>query len=481
VIGALALAAAFPKVGAVWLAPLGAAALFWAWQGASWKRAVLLGWFAGEIFFAITFAWWSSTIVHYVGAFAYLAVLAGAAIEATAWAVAGALAALAYRYVKPGLAPLAAAAAFAFCEWLRSVGVIGAPLAQLGYTQADTPLRVFAAYAGTYGVTFVICVLGAYLADAVRRRSAVPLAVSAGALALAWVACWAWWPARTLAPATIPVAAIQGNVAQSLKWSPAAFKLAVERYLEMTRAAAAQRPQLVAWPETVITTDLSRDPDLAARISASARDARSTVIAGSLYSRDGALYNALYFFAPDGGVAVYRKRQLVPFAESFPGRAFLWWLPYVGTLGGGFESGDVDGVYPTTALRVAPLICWESAFSDLAFQQIRRGAQLFVVSTDDGWFGTSAGPYQHAEIARLRAIEFGTYVVRAAATGISGIVAPDGTWSTRVGLDRQAIATANVGLPVRTVFASVGPTAVSLLFAAIYAGCLIFGRARENL
>jgi apolipoprotein N-acyltransferase len=153
----------------------------------------------------------------------------------------------------------------------------------------------------------------------------------------------------------------------------------------------------------------------------------------------------------------------------------------VGTLGGGFESGDVDGVYPTTALRVAPLICWESAFSDLAFQQIRRGAQLFVVSTDDGWFGTSAGPYQHAEIARLRAIEFGTYVVRAAATGISGIVAPDGTWSTRVGLDRQAIATANVGLPVRTVFASVGPTAVSLLFAAIYAGCLIFGRARENL
>ncbi|MGR4065787.1 MAG: apolipoprotein N-acyltransferase [Vulcanimicrobiaceae bacterium] len=480
-IGALALAATFPKVGAVWLAPLGAAALFWAWQGSSLKRSVLLGWFAGEIFFAITFAWWSSTIVHYVGVLAYLAVLAGAAIEATAWALAGVLVSLAYRNLKPAVAPLAAAAAFAFCEWFRSVGLIGAPLAQLGYTQAGTPLRIFAAYGGTYGITFVICLTGAYLADAVRRRRVAPLAVTVGALAAAWIACWAWWPAKTLAPATIPVAAIQGNVAQSLKWSPAAFALAVERYIAMTHEAAAGRPDLIVWPETVITTDLSRDPALAMRISASARDARSTVIAGSLYSQNGALYNALYFFAPDGGVTIYRKRQLVPFAESFPGRTFLWWLPYVGTLGGGFASGDVDGVYTTTALRVAPLICWESAFSDLAFQQVRRGAQLFVVSTDDGWFGTSAGPYQHAEIARLRAIEYGTYVVRAAATGISGIIAPDGSWSTRIGLDRQAVAVANVGPPVRTPFATLGPTFVATVLAAIYAICLFFGRRREDL
>ncbi len=77
--------------------------------------------------------------------------------------------------------------------------------------------------------------------------------------------------------------------------------------------------------------------------------------------------------------------------------------------------GRIDGVYPTNALAIAPLICWESAFADLAYAQMRKGAQLLVISTDDAWFGTTSGPYMHAQIAQLRAIETGAYVVRAAA------------------------------------------------------------------
>ena len=147
-------------------------------------------------------------------------------------------------------------------------------------------------------------------------------------------------------------------------------------------------------------------------------------------------------------------------------------------LSGRFSTGKVDGVYPTAALSVAPLICWESAFADLAFAQVRRGAQLLVVSTDDAWFGTTSGPYMHAQIAQLRAIESGAYVVRAAATGISGVIAPDGSWQKRSRMEEQTIVTGKVGPRVFTVFSLIGPTAVALALACLYVA-LLFVRRRE--
>ncbi len=152
------------------------------------------------------------------------------------------------------MAPLGAAAAFTICEWLRSIGLLAAPFDQLGYTQAESPLRAVAAYAGTYGVTFVLCAFGAYLADALRRRTSSRSPSPSRRIGLVGGAAWYAWPARTLPPPTIRVAAIQGNIAQSFKWS--SLNLAVKRYTSMTKAASAGHPQLIVWPETVITTQL---------------------------------------------------------------------------------------------------------------------------------------------------------------------------------------------------------------------------------
>jgi apolipoprotein N-acyltransferase len=476
---ALALAASFPKLGVAWLVPFGIAALFWTWQGASWKWAAALGWFAGMIFFAIGFDWVGHTVGSYIGVFGHFIMLGPALIEAPFFALAGALAAIAYRRMRPELAPLGAAAAFTVTECLRSVGVLGAPFDQLGYTQADTPLRAIAAFAGTYGITFVLCVSGAYLADAVRRRVWPPLAVTmASVVALASLA-WVGWPARHLPAPTIAVAAVQGNIAQSLKWN--SLDLAVQRYTAMTRAIAPKNPKLVVWPETVITTTLDRDPELIGLFENLAAELHATVVAGSLHVQAHRIYNSLFIFQPDGSYTVYNKRQLVPFAESFPGRAFLSWLPYVGQLSGRFSTGGVDGVYPTAALKVAPLICWESAFADLAFAQVRRGAQLLVVSTDDAWFGTTSMPYMHAQIAQLRAIESGTYVVRAAATGISGIIAPNGTWQRRSRMEEQVVVTGKVGPPVPTLFSHIGPTAIALALTVLYFALFLIPRRGDNV
>src|SRR5579871_4932158 len=216
---ALALAAAFPKFGAAWLVPFGTGALFWVWQGASWKRAALLGWFTGLIFFALDFAWIGHTVGHYVGLFGPFLPFGPALIEAPFFALAGILAAFAYGRMHRAIAPLGAAAAFTICEWLRSIGPLAVPFDQLGYTQADSPLRAIAAYAGTYGITFALCVLGAYGADALRRQVWRPFGIALSNVVAATVAAWTAWPARTLVPATIRVAAIQGNIAQSFKWS----------------------------------------------------------------------------------------------------------------------------------------------------------------------------------------------------------------------------------------------------------------------
>ena len=483
VLSGVVFALAFPRAGFAWAAPLGAGALFWTWQRASLKRAFFLGWLCGVAFFTITFWWWSTTIKTVVGLLAYAAVVAGAALEGLAIACAGVLTVIAARRVAPALVPLAAALAFTITEWVRSIGVIGVPFGQLGTTQVETPLRALGAYIGTSGVTLVVFALGAYGAYALRTRTwrafASCLLITIAATTAAWIA----WPARTIAPPRVPVVAIQANIAQSLKWQPGSVARAVTLYTAMTRLAMVHHPQLIVWPETVIALDgegLNQDSQLIAQFTALATQANATIVAGSIRVGGGRFYNSLYLFTPAGVSGVYDKRQLVPFAEHFPGRQFLFWLPYVGALNGNFAQGNGNGVFATTAgLPIGALICWESAFGDLAYDEVRNGAQVLVIATDDAWFGTSSGPYQHAQIAQMRAIESGEYVVRAAATGISGIIAPDGTWQTRLPLDVPGEAAGFVGPPAGSFFARMGPTRLWFFLIALYALLVLFPGARE--
>ena len=120
-----------------------------------------------------------------------------------------------------------------------------------------------------------------------------------------------------------------------------------------------------------------------------------------------------------------------------------------------------------TARPNAPLICWESAFADLVHAQVARGAQFLVISTDDAWFGTTEGPYEHAQGATLRAVETGRWVLRAAATGISGIVAPDGTWTQRTPLGGAAVVVGDVGAAAPGPYARIGPAPVGIAMALI--------------
>jgi apolipoprotein N-acyltransferase len=228
------------------------------------------------------------------------------------------------------------------------------------------------------------------------------------------------------------------------------------------------------WPETVIPTDLAGAPKLQEQFRALAASLGTTLIVGALERRNDVPYNTLWFIDRNGVERIYRKRQLVPFAETLPGERFLRVLPITRFISH-FGSGTEASVIPIGERRVAPLICWESEFPAIITPQVRHGADVLVISTDDAWFGESDGPYQHAQIAQMRALETGRWVVRAGATGISGIIAPNGKFTTRTVLNTVAVVTGDIGDAVDTPFNHLRPDDILLVAALLDFSLLYVG------
>jgi apolipoprotein N-acyltransferase len=118
-------------------------------------------------------------------------------------------------------------------------------------------------------------------------------------------------------------------------------------------------------------------------------------------------------------------------------------------------------------------------FGDISTQLVRAGARFLAVATDDAWFGRTDGPYQHAQATTLRAVETGRWIVRAAATGFSGIVAPDGTWTARSGLETQETIVGVIGAPTATVYSRIGPAPLGFTLLVLL-GLLFVPRPRRG-
>lgn len=475
---AVALHLAFPRTGLWWLIPFALAGLFAQWSALSPRAALVQGYLAGTIFLTLDFFWFGETAGKLLGPFAFIIPVGPALVDAPAFAFAAVVTSLAARRCAPLLAPAVAAAAFVYAEWVRSTGVLAVPFGQLGLPLIDSPLRPLAAFAGGFGLTLAVALVAAYLAAAVRDRRLQPaFAVVTSAVVLCAGLAWLAWPARHLPPTTTRVAIVQGNIRQEIKSTSAARVLAVERYTTMTAALAGIHPSFVLWPETVILTDMSADAAAREQFGALARRLHADLGVGTLI-RDplsGKYQNAVVYFTPDGRPwATVAKRQLVPFAEHLPGPGWLRRLPF---------TDEINDLAPGRGPQLDPisgagtLICWESMFGDLAAEQVRAGARFFAVATDDAWFGTSDGPYQHAQASTLRAVETGRWIVRAAATGFSGIIAPDGSWRARSGLETQETIVGEIGPPLDTFYPHLRLQLFGLALALFIALALLLRRA----
>lgn len=275
----------------------------------------------------------------------------------------------------------------------------------------------------------------------------------------------------------VQVVLVQGNVPQGQKWSPDLARGIWERYLTLTRqgvAAAGPGTPVVVWPETASPVfpleqiGPGRDAILAA--AGIGPDRPGAALIGSVgFTPSGRPRNSLVAFGPGGRVRdVYDKWHLVPFGEFQPD----WFpLPIQVVPGGGFAPGSgpttihLPGVPP-----VGPMICYEAIYSGEMVNEADRPAWLVNV-TNDAWFGNSSGPRQHLAQARMRAVEEGLPLLRAANTGISAVFDGFGHEMARLGLGKTGYLVVSLppALP-RTLFARGGlaiPGALALIVLAL--------------
>jgi len=314
----------------------------------------------------------------------------------------------------------------------------GFPWVLLGYSQVTVlPIAQIASLCGVYGVSMLVCAVSAALALAVRRRY-LPLATT-----LAIVLVVAVWGHRRLSANDltrsgdpIRVGIVQGNVDQGVKWQPAQAPQIFDEYLRMTRQAIADGAQLVLWPESSTPFVYEEDPFGAARLRAIVQQSHVSLLFGSdqiewktVAGRrvPAEYFNSAFMLRPDGVVAgVYRKMHLVPFGEYVPlQKLFFFAAPLTDQIGT-FSPGERAVLLPVDGHLLSVSICYEVVYPALVRDFVRGGSELLTTITNDAWFGDTSAPYQHFQQASMRAIEEGRYLVRAANTGISGIVDPYG-------------------------------------------------------
>jgi apolipoprotein N-acyltransferase len=278
---------------------------------------------------------------------------------------------------------------------------------------------------------------------------------------------------------------MQPNLQQDVKFNYSAKAEVMQRYLTLSdrssgpQSTGVRDATVLVWPESAFPFFLTREPDAMAQI-ADLLPKGTVLITGSVRAPDQPpgtritrAYNSVYVIDHDGNVlSVYDKLHLVPFGEYLP---YQDWLERLGLQQltkqeGGFIPGTVRRTMEIpNAPRVLPLICYEAIFpSTVATPDDRPG--WIVNVTNDGWFGISTGPYQHLQQARLRAIEQGLPLVRAANTGISAVIDPQGRIIARLGLGLEGVL--DSALPAAnppTVYARSGdiPAAIMIALALI--------------
>jgi apolipoprotein N-acyltransferase len=231
----------------------------------------------------------------------------------------------------------------------------------------------------------------------------------------------------------IQVSLIQGNMDQAQKWDPTYTTETLDIYRRLTIMAAKDHSDLIVWPETAVPCYFSPEHEYGPFLFSLAKKVTAPILFGSLAYEAGSrpedhkYFNSAFLVSPeDKKMSRYDKVHLVPFGEYVPLKPFLPFVEKMVVGVGDFSPGKNLTLFSIPRARFGVLICYEIVFPSLSRNYCKSGANFLVTITNDAWFGRSSAPYQHFSMAVFRAIENRTAIVRAANSGISGIIEPTG-------------------------------------------------------
>ena len=391
------------------------------------------------------------------------------------------------RLAPAGLARLvfAAPAAWVLFEWLRGWLMTGFPWLHLGYTQTGSPLMNLAPLTGVYGMSYLTALLAALLV-VVIRQAAVPRLVAVSVLTLTLAVSWYAGRLEFVKPAgeMFRVALVQANIPLSEKWRPGAVLPISHIYRDLSHAVVEQS-SLIVWPEGAIPESWQQNEQIVMQRLPTRKDgSRPDYLLGSIDMSPGQdYYNAAIGLSDT--VSIYRKQHLVPFGEFLPFSPLLGWLiNYLHIPMSDFSAWQQPQEAPILAGHPAGVnICYEDAFGEEIIAAARTSSYLVNLS-EDAWFGDSLALPQRLQMARVRARETGRSFLRAANTGITAVITPDGEISARLEPFQRAVLTASV-VPMSglTPYVRFGNMPVLLLLTASLLLAVMSGRrqrARES-
>ncbi len=366
------------------------------------------------------------------------------------------------------------AAVWIFVEFIRGEWILnGFPWLQVAYSQLDTPLSAYIPIVGVYGAGLIAVIMAAFLAEIwlmPQHRKLCLISIMLFFIAGGLLNNINW---TKVEGELIKVTLIQGNIAQKDKWALENRNIILKQYYD--DSAEHWDSDIIIWPETAIPayySDVKDDYLLPLEQEALLHN---TDIITSLPYKDieGRLYNSVLVLGKNR--AMYKKMHLLPFGEYLP------WQPVSGyVLGlmdirlGNFSAGEPEQILLQAAGHsFVTSICYEDAFGEQSIRSIEQ-ARFLVNVTNDGWFDGSIEPYQHMQIARMRALESGRYLLRVTNTGVTAIVSAKGKIIKEAPVRKRYAITADIPpMAGLTPYARMGDKPVMALVLLILLGAVL--------
>lgn len=428
-IGGALLPLAFAPFNLIVFAFLIPALLLFLWLNVSPKRAFIRGVLFGIGFFSVGISWVFVSLHVYGQANVFVAVLLTfmmILVLSLYIAVQGYLFARFFPTNNLTKLLLAFPTLWVLGEWFRAWAMTGFPWLFLGYTQITTPLKSFAPLVSVYGVSWlVVFVSSLLLIFLLSKRISLLLSIFIFA-ALLWsissVLDNMQWTKPNGAP--IKVSMIQGDIPQELKWQEAQAFASFNLYRKLTEQHLDS--QLIVWPEAAITYTQFQAQDYINQLDAMLKPRKITLITGIPFvGPQQQYYNAM--IAIGNGQGTYFKRHLVPFGEFMPFRSLLVWLKdYLEIPMSDFSRGaKKQPLIIANGIPVGAAICYEIAYPNEVLYSLPQ-SQLLVTVSDDSWFGDSFAPAQHVQMAQMRALETGRYLLMSTNNAVTAIINTQG-------------------------------------------------------